>query len=188
MRVRVSIFLWTCIICALDPLCVSSNSQSGFCHWDAGGFRADRVYGSATEDTWLHWRNRSGGGIVLEAVCIVVDSMPGTPHAYFYSAAWCVPSVLLVASAYVLNFFHQSPSFPFVWAISRFLQIRPLVYLGNISMPLFLVHQLVIRYLGATYDLALYPLLSLFLCFGVSIMIASVVQNASLRHTKVNHI
>ncbi len=51
-----------------------------------------------------------GGGIVLEAVCIVVDSMPGTPHAYFYSAAWCVPSVLLVASAYVLNFFisHQA--------------------------------------------------------------------------------
>lgn len=127
-----------------------------------------------------------GGGIVLEAVCIVVDSMPGIPHSYFYSAAWCIPSVLLVTSSYILHCPHQLSHSSPCGVVSRLLQSRPLVFLGDISMPLFLVHQLVIRYLGATYDLTLYPLLSLVLCFGVSIMIASVVQTASSRQAKAN--
>lgn len=116
------------------------------------------------------------GGLALEAFCIVIDSMPDSPHSYFLSAVWCIPSLLLVASAYIIHIADQSSKPSSAGIVSRLLRSRPLVFLGDISMPLFLVHQLVIRYLGSTYDLSLYPLLSLLLCFGISIMIAAVIQ------------
>ncbi|WP_251212549.1 hypothetical protein [Adlercreutzia murintestinalis] len=62
---------------------------------------------------------------------------------------------------------------------SRILRCKTLVYLGDISMQLFLIHQLVIKYLKSVLSLTLNPLLSLALCFGISIMIDATVKNAS---------
>lgn len=118
-------------------------------------------------------------GLLFEILWVTIDSISGIPGYFFFAAMWCIPSLLLIASAYLL----ETPQHSGTLSLAlRILQLKPLVYLGDISMQLFLVHQLVIKYLGAVFNLALYPSLSLLFCFGISIMIAVTVKNASLAH------
>ena len=74
-----------------------------------------------------------GGGIVI-AILVTYGASAGEIPAWLYSAAWVLPSALIV-----------TPLFSFDRV---FLVMRPLVRVGDVSLQLFLVHQLVFRYLS----------------------------------------
>lgn len=83
----------------------------------------------------------------------------------FYSAAWIVPSNLLIL------FFATCDEI-------MVLRARPLVFLGNISMEFFLIHQLVLRYAKLWFDTAAMPLVFAVACYAISWALAYAAHRA----------
>lgn len=83
----------------------------------------------------------------------------------FYSAAWIVPSNLLIL---FFAAFDEAAS----------LRARLLVFLGNISMEFFLIHQLVLRYAKLWFDTAAQPLLFAIACYLIAWLLAYAAHRA----------
>lgn len=109
------------------------------------------------------------GGVIgagLAALGIAYAAWRGlqTPML-FYSAAWVVPSNLLIL--FFAAFDETAP-----------LRARLLVFLGNISMEFFLIHQLVLRYAKFWFDTAAQPLLFAIACYLIAWLLAYAAHRA----------
>lgn len=110
------------------------------------------------------------GGVVggaLAALGIAYTAWRGlqTP-VLFYSAAWVVPSNLLIL------FFAAFDD-------AAALRARPLVLLGNISMEFFLIHQLVLRYAKLWFDTAAQPIDFAIGCYVIAWVLAYAAHRAA---------
>ncbi len=99
-----------------------------------------------------------GGGVLAAMVEIVLiwytTFLPEGTHTFFLSAAWLIPSCLLVCSFAVLE---ESP-------IGALFRLTPVITFGGLGLELFMVHQLVIRYWTALDLSVLLPALVSFVC------------------------
>lgn len=81
--------------------------------------------------------------VAVLALCILL--FPAVPEKLTYASYWWVPSCLIILT-YAIN--SQIGG----GILTRILQNRALVYLGNISFSFYMVHQLGIRILGAVTE------------------------------------
>lgn len=90
-------------------------------------------------------------------------TLPEGTHTVFLSAAWLVPSVLLVCAFATLD---ESP-------LGGPLRLAPVVAFGGLGLELFMVHLLVIRYWTALdLDTLLAAPVSFACCLALSVLAA----------------
>ena len=89
--------------------------------------------------------------------------------AWLYSAAWIVPASLLVV-----------PMFSFGKVATV---LSPLVLVGDISLQLFLVHQLVFRYLSHVPVLGGSPIPLFFVSLAVSLAVALLLRHFAMHYS-----
>lgn len=109
------------------------------------------------------------GGGVLMAVFIGLGAFLEEVPAWLYSAAWIVPASLLVV-----------PMFSFGKVATV---LSPLVLVGDISLQLFLVHQLVFRYLSHVPVLGGSPIPLFFVSLAVSLAVALLLRHFAMHYS-----
>lgn len=101
------------------------------------------------------------GSIVLFGCAILYTMVYPEIQIWYYSAAWLVPSLVIIAAC--MGAAARRYSF-WKWA--------PLVFLGDISMEFFLIHWLIIRYLENMLDVYSMPIATMLLLFIISLACA----------------
>lgn len=102
-------------------------------------------------------------GSILLVFGVAITVIFPMPKLTYFTALWYAPALLLVAATGGALGEARMPAI---------LRSELLVWMGNISMQLFLTHWLVIRYAGLVFDLGKYPIISTLVLFGFSILIA----------------
>lgn len=110
-----------------------------------------------------------GGGILMMALVWQGAYFEDSP-TWMYSAVWVIPAVLIVTPS--LTFRCVSPV------------LRPFTWVGNISLQLFLVHQLVFRYLSHVPLLAESPWPLFFFSLVLSLWLAFVISRFQIGRQK----
>ena len=137
------------------------------------GYKSQKDYGNRNEIVW----NIAGGGFVLASFVLLLTAPDLIPISYRTSAIWLPGSLVLVwISANEKGF------------LSKLLSARFLIKIGNISQYLFLIHQIVIRFvnkiLGRVIIRERFILLFAIVEFGVSVFGAAIIDKC-VRYKKL---
>ena len=118
---------------------------------------------------------------MLEIIAIVITLLDWVIHTYNSSAWWSsvvmhTPCACLLIYLFALNY----------GKISELMEVKPLIYLGNISAYTFLIHQLVIRYWGLLADKTAYSFseIPFIVSMGTSLVITVILSEFWRRAVK----